>query len=135
MNRAQRVVSIFFCLLIAYCCAWIPWCIPQRNSSCKRVGYGWIWAGPAWDKPRQQVLPTDASITPPSAGVAPDRIPPPPKGFTLEGEAGTAIPDPDPSHVARPDMELMGLRLLAGFAVLGAAFLIAGMFKSSGTVK
>ncbi|MFZ0860037.1 MAG: hypothetical protein WAN18_05105, partial [Candidatus Sulfotelmatobacter sp.] len=71
MNRAQRVVSIFFCLLIAYCCAWIPWCIPQRNSSCKRVGYGWIWAGPAWDKPRQQ------------AGATPDdRIPLPPKGFT-----------------------------------------------------
>jgi hypothetical protein len=40
VNRAQRVVLVLYCSLLAYCCVWIPWCISNRYVVCERVGYG-----------------------------------------------------------------------------------------------
>jgi hypothetical protein len=54
MNKAQRIILIVYCLLLVYCCLWIPWHIQQGISvlakyhpgASIRVGYGWVWAGP-----------------------------------------------------------------------------------------
>jgi hypothetical protein len=45
MNKAQRIVLILYCLLLVYCCVWIPWRFGQPDDYL-RVGYGWLWAGP-----------------------------------------------------------------------------------------
>ncbi len=45
MNRAQRLVLILYCLLLAYCCVWVPWHLVQGPNSV-RSGYGWLWTGP-----------------------------------------------------------------------------------------
>lgn len=48
MKRSQRIVLVFYCLLIAYCCVWIPWHVPNRAATTyERAGYGWLWAGPS----------------------------------------------------------------------------------------
>jgi hypothetical protein len=44
MNKAQRFVLILYCLLLAYCCAWIPW---HSGNDYIRLGYGWLWSGPS----------------------------------------------------------------------------------------
>ena len=44
MNKAQHIVLILYCLLLAYCCIWIPWHIAE-DQDYLRVGYGWLWAG------------------------------------------------------------------------------------------
>ena len=113
MNRAQRLVLILYCLLLVYCCVWIPWCISNRNVVCERVGYGWLWAGPS-----QNATIFDRIV---EATEAP--IPPPPPGITLDNPEQTW-------ERARPDLELMALRLLAATLICGAAFLMAGMFRS-----
>lgn|SRR5438552_7050810 len=53
MNRAQRVVLIAYCLLLIYCCLWIPWHRHVSAASPRwyagnsiRLGYGWLWIGP-----------------------------------------------------------------------------------------
>jgi hypothetical protein len=70
VNQAQRIVLILYCLLLAYCCLWIPWHIQlhlpsdsYRPSAYVRVGYGWLWVGP--NNP-------DALNPYPSADAAPD---------------------------------------------------------------
>lgn len=39
-----------YCLLVAYCLIWVPWCIEHRYGRLtpitERIGYGWLWAGP-----------------------------------------------------------------------------------------
>src|ERR1035438_5875726 len=48
MNRAQRVVLILYCLMLAYCCLWIPWSVTygfeERKTS--KVVYSFLWAAP-----------------------------------------------------------------------------------------
>ena len=44
MNRSQRIVLVLYCLLVVYCCVWVPWHI--RSPREWRSGYGWLWAGP-----------------------------------------------------------------------------------------
>jgi len=51
MTRAQRIVLIVYCLLVFYCCLWLPWHV-VRNPSVElphqfRTGYGWLWIGPS----------------------------------------------------------------------------------------
>jgi hypothetical protein len=51
MNTAQRIILIVYCVLLLYCCLWIPWHIhvyasDYRHFPDQRVGYGWLWAGP-----------------------------------------------------------------------------------------
>jgi hypothetical protein len=53
MSKAQRVTLTLCCLLVVYCCVWVPW---HRHISAthevwyaddfRRLGYGWLWAGP-----------------------------------------------------------------------------------------
>ena len=52
MNRPQRIVLILYCLLLAYCCVWIPWHSHMSPAlshgyadSYIRLGYGWLWIG------------------------------------------------------------------------------------------
>jgi glucose dehydrogenase len=53
MNRTQRVVLIVYCVLLAYCCVWVPWHVEMHISqdlsrpTSVRMGYGWLWAGPS----------------------------------------------------------------------------------------
>jgi hypothetical protein len=53
MTGLQRSIVILYCLLVVYCCVWIPWRIQvhtpsewQRPSGYYRAGYGWSWVGP-----------------------------------------------------------------------------------------
>jgi hypothetical protein len=53
LNRIQRAVIVVYCLALAYCCLWIPWCLPWNNTGDDsglagswHVGYGWLWSGP-----------------------------------------------------------------------------------------
>jgi hypothetical protein len=52
MNRAQRIVVVLYCLLVVYCCVWVPWHIvtgPANDGDTDQVraGYGWLWGGPS----------------------------------------------------------------------------------------
>jgi hypothetical protein len=46
MSAPQRVTLAIYCMMLAYCFAWVPWrtAAPLRYA---RIGYGWIWRGPA----------------------------------------------------------------------------------------
>jgi len=47
MTRAQRIVAVLYCLLVVYCCVWIPWRVamgPGREAS--TVEYSLVWAAP-----------------------------------------------------------------------------------------
>ena len=52
MNRTQRVVLVVYCVLLAYCCIWVPWHMQMHISqdvsmpTSLRMGYGLLWAGP-----------------------------------------------------------------------------------------
>jgi len=46
MNRTQRIIVIVYCLLLAYCCLWVPWHLVQGPDHI-RAGYGWLWIGPS----------------------------------------------------------------------------------------
>jgi hypothetical protein len=107
MNQVRRVLLTTYLIVVAYCLVWIPWCIPRRNASCERVGYGWLWAGP-------------------TGGRTYSDVPAPPPGFVLEH------PEP-PFHLARPDLELMGMRLLAATVLLGAGLACTGVWRRSAT--
>jgi len=51
MNRAQRGIVILYCLLLVYCCVWIPWHFALAGERYGhryiRAGYGWLWRGPS----------------------------------------------------------------------------------------
>ena len=59
MNRSQRIVVVLYCLLVVYCCVWVPWHMvaapanDNRNNQ-ERAGYGWLWSGP----PDTEVIPS-----------------------------------------------------------------------------
>lgn len=61
MSRVQRLVLILYCLLIVYCCVWVPWHLAQGPDRV-RVGYGWLWAGPS-------NTPIDSTLTTPNLPV------------------------------------------------------------------
>lgn len=53
MSKTQRIILALYCLLVVYCCIWIPWHVRLSASieawyagNFKQVGYGWLWAGP-----------------------------------------------------------------------------------------
>lgn len=46
MTRTQRLVAIFYCLLIVYCGAWVPWHYDMEAVKGIKVGYGLVWNGP-----------------------------------------------------------------------------------------
>jgi len=46
MNRSQRIVAVLYCLLVVYCCVWVPWYVIQYTHRI-RMGYAWLWAAPS----------------------------------------------------------------------------------------
>ncbi len=108
MNRAQRIVLVLYCLLLAYCCLWIPWHV-QRGSrfvpTYVRSGYGWLWTGPK------------------------QYCPPPSEHTAQLCNIDERIPEYDSD--ASPDLELMALRFVAATAVGIAAFLVGGLWESA----
>jgi len=111
MNRAQRIVMLVYCLLLAYCCLWIPWHVKlgYKPEAYERAGYGWVWAGP-YRSP-------DVVYKPPlrSSG----------SGLMILGEV-----DLDPSPLdALPDIPRIMLRIVAATSVSAAAFMLAGLLR------
>lgn len=110
MNLLQRIIMILYCVLLVYCCLWIPWYYAAGNRGYVRVGYAWLWVGPTKTQPPPDIFPADASV--------------PPEGVTLDAPQA-AVKHPIPR--ARPDMPLISLRLIAATALGAAAFLLAGI--------
>jgi hypothetical protein len=46
MTRAQRIVATLYCLLVVYCCVWIPHHVYSPELGDVHLGYDWLWAGP-----------------------------------------------------------------------------------------
>ena len=47
MSRAQRLVLATYCLLVTYCCIWIPWQITCGVEHFHQyVEYSFLWAAP-----------------------------------------------------------------------------------------
>jgi hypothetical protein len=49
MNRAQRIIVAIYCLLLAYCCIWIPWRETTTLPSGRKyddVFYSLVWVAP-----------------------------------------------------------------------------------------
>lgn len=121
-TKVQRVVIACYCTLLVYCLVWIPWCVVLYGSArlphppvCQRVGYGWLWAGPSQHSHVGDIFDRLAETS----------VPAPPAGVTLDPVI--VIENPDPNHVARPDMELIALRLLAATLIFAVAMLLAGL--------
>jgi len=112
MTRAQRVVGVVYCLLLAYCCVWIPWHVRLRYpaGAYERVGYGWFWAGPYRSTPITYEPPLKM-----------------PNGMTILREE-----DPRSNWIdltAEPDLQLMGIRLLLATAFSSGLFFLASLWK------
>ena len=46
MTRPQRGILFIYCLLVVYCCIWVPWHDDQAQFKAVNEGYGLIWDGP-----------------------------------------------------------------------------------------
>jgi len=46
MNKRLRIILVFYCLSVAYCCIWVPWHLVHGDDQI-RAGYGLIWTGPS----------------------------------------------------------------------------------------
>jgi len=51
MNLPQRIVLVIYCLLLVYCCLWIPFHVQTYrqgvgSTGYYRMGYAWLWIGP-----------------------------------------------------------------------------------------
>jgi len=49
MNRTQRVFLVIYCLLLAYCCIWVPWRETITIGGQRKVDYvasSLVWAAP-----------------------------------------------------------------------------------------
>jgi hypothetical protein len=127
MNRSQRVVLIVYCLLLTYCCVWIPWCenyhvtSPYARHTYYRIGYGWLWAGP-------RVLVEEVD---PEASVDTRADRKDPSGLTILGEVTLRKVPTTGFTYAEPDSRLIALRLGAATAIAAAAFLFAGVLWKS----
>ena len=43
MNRAQRIVIVVYCLLVVYCCVWVPWRVTLSSVGEVQAGCRWLW--------------------------------------------------------------------------------------------
>jgi hypothetical protein len=121
MNQAQRIVLILYCLLLAYCCLWIPWHVRHRLTD-RRTGYGWLWTGPKVERVETPSSPGTANLSDIDEGATARMSRPQPKPTTnyyYDSES-------------TPDLPLILLRLVVGTAVGAAAFLLSGMLWKSG---
>jgi hypothetical protein len=117
INKSQRMIVVTYCLLLAYCCLWVPWHVKLRypQGASERAGYGWVWAGPyrspdvVYNPPRK-IPGTDAEIL---------------------GEV-----DLDPSPLdAMPDFPRIALRIIATTSLFAAVFLAIGVLWKSATMS
>jgi hypothetical protein len=48
MNKPQRVILAIYCLLLAYCCVWIPWrvTVTAGKRQLTDVVYSLVWVVP-----------------------------------------------------------------------------------------
>jgi hypothetical protein len=51
MNLPQRIVLVIYCVLLVYCCLWIPFHVQTYrqgvgSTGYYRMGYAWLWIGP-----------------------------------------------------------------------------------------
>jgi len=49
MTRAQRIIAVLYCLMVVYCCVWIPLHVfqvvnPDGTVASTSIGYGWLWS-------------------------------------------------------------------------------------------
>lgn len=110
MNRAQRIVAFVYCLLLAYCCVWVPWRIPVGlHGKYERANYGWVWAGPHR---------APAIVYNPPIQVT--------KDYQLVGEE-----DPEIPLTSSPDEPRILLRIGAATALAGAAFLLTSLLSTA----
>jgi hypothetical protein len=42
MNRAERIVLIVYCLLVVYCCLWVPGHVVTPAGE-TQFGHPWLW--------------------------------------------------------------------------------------------
>jgi hypothetical protein len=59
VNRAQRIVAVLYCLLVVYCCVWVPWHYDIGELKGIKEGYALVWNGP----PEDQGVPDMAAIS------------------------------------------------------------------------
>jgi hypothetical protein len=127
MSRSQRIVAVLYCLLVVYCCTWVPWVfmMPHAEAQASKMqqGYDWVWSvgcEPATAASGKVDL---------SAGIEEAK-----PGDSAPKFEVVDAPPPSPCHgfkVGGLDMTAIGLRLLAATALSGAAFLLAGKWKGS----
>src|SRR5580698_1679605 len=99
MTKPQRAIISVYCLVLAYCCLWIPWHVQHTSrfsSNYVRSGYGWLWTGP------KQYCP-----------------PPTSEHSAYLCDLDDRKPEYDPD--ASPDLELLALRLSAATTIAAAA--------------
>lgn len=104
MTRTQRVVLVVYCLLVAYCCAWIPWHVTFVAESQSSVG--------------------DES-TPPFQG---EKII---RSRTVYSFIWNAPSDGNLRWIPTPAIDLILLRVVAVTAACSAAFFLVGLWKSA----
>jgi hypothetical protein len=124
MNRSQRIVAFVYCLLVVYCCAWVPWhataVLVEEDEGAKskkttvldaRLGYAWVWsqAGPPIHFEGENIKADDPHFL---EVITRD-------GVRMRQQASET-----------PDMVIIALRLVAATALGAAAFLLAGRWRS-----
>ncbi len=127
MTRSQRIVAVLYCLLVVYCCVWVPWVFLQPWPSGQpfkvQQGYDWIWSV-GCEKPTAANAP--AGFTEPVENTGP-------ASKTEPRFEVVDAPPPSPCHGFKnggPDVSAIALRLFAATALGTAAFLVAGKWKS-----
>lgn len=114
------MLAVGYCLLFAYCLLWVPWCVTRpavrSQHRVERLGYGWLWAGPY--KEPLHIVSTEPDTGQPAVE---SNVP-----YTAFGQASRSSV-PDESEYARPDFDLIAMRLVAVTAIFIAVSLLTGV--------
>ena len=105
-KKPQKIIILVYCLLLAYCCLWIPWHVQhvsRYSTTYVRSGYGWLWTGPV------------------------RYCPPPPSDHTASLCDIVESSGPDYDSDATPDLQLIAMRFVAVTVVSIAAFVTASI--------
>jgi hypothetical protein len=121
VSLSKRLVLIGYCLWLAFCFVWIPWCENYPGNyhghNYRRIGYGWVFAGP-----RVVVDEPDPSSFKPVQSQSDNA-----SGFTVLGEESTRRAVQSGLVNAEPDVRLIALRFIVVTALASAAFLGVGV--------
>jgi hypothetical protein len=123
MNQPQRIVAVLYCVLIVYCCVWVPWhataVLVEEDEAAKsrkttvldvRLGSAWVWSqtGPPIQYEGENLKADDPHFL--------DVIKR--DGVRMRQQASET-----------PDMVIIALRLVAATAIGVAAFLAAAKLR------